>query len=397
MAEKSNYNLFFLLVLVIALTSLSASFQGIQFHTQVDEGYYFNYAVYIGEHGLSGFSSLFKAYLENQQHWFFPNPLRIAFISLSALWFKVFGPSFINLALFSLFLYLLFLGVSYCFSKKYFGGFSAVLFTALLAFSPLNMAMARRPLIESAVNLFSALSLWLFLDFLKERTKLKAGLFIIVYSLSILVKETSVLMSVVFLFFLFYEKLALRKGIGLKDFFTVTVFPFALVGLAYLILGCLPYFLGITKIILSSPYSNSYAIIYGSGPWFRYLIDYTLLSPWIVILSIGFIAYYFMGQERKDVVLYFIFVFLVSFIIFNIFTKNLRYVILLDMPMRLFSVFALKKLSERFFSRHVALVTISLVIMIAVSDYVSFSNLFLKAAIYDPTSFMLLKARHIIP
>ncbi|MCX5695102.1 MAG: glycosyltransferase family 39 protein [Candidatus Omnitrophica bacterium] len=397
MATKSTYKLIFFLVLVLAVTCISGSLKNVQFASGADEGYYFQYASYIGQNGLQGFAGLFKEYTQNQQHWLFPNPLRIGFIILSSLWLKAFGYSFINLAYLSLFCYLLFLGVSYYFSRKYLGENLALLFVILLAFSPLQMAMARRALIESAVILFLSLAVWLFWDFLKSRSRLKFALFIAAYSLSILIKETSVLLTLVFLSFLIVDKLVCKKEFNFKEFAAILFLPFICVGLVYLVLGCLPYMPSAIKIILNSPQANTYALLFGSGPWYRYLIDYALLSPWVVILTISFIFCYFVNKETDDLPLYFIIVFLVNFILFDIFTKNLRYVIILDIPMRLFSVLMLQKIARRITWRYAIPLACMLVIGIALSDYFNFRHLFVQVGIYDPVSFLLLQAKHIIP
>ncbi|MFA5345664.1 MAG: hypothetical protein WC315_05260, partial [Candidatus Omnitrophota bacterium] len=74
-------------MLVVAVTLLSFTLKNIRFASSADEGYYFRYASFIAQKGLSGFGALFKNYLENQQFWLYPNPLRVGFIILSAIWF----------------------------------------------------------------------------------------------------------------------------------------------------------------------------------------------------------------------------------------------------------------------------------------------------------------------
>ena len=138
MAEKSIYRLISLLVIALAACLILSTFRDIQFASAADEGYYFKYAAFIAGKGLSGFNELFKGYLEHQEHWLYPSPLRAGFIILSAVWLKIFGQSFINLAYLSLFCYVLFLGVAYYFSRKYLGEQLALLFVILLAFSPLQ-------------------------------------------------------------------------------------------------------------------------------------------------------------------------------------------------------------------------------------------------------------------
>ncbi|MDP2942209.1 MAG: glycosyltransferase family 39 protein, partial [Candidatus Omnitrophota bacterium] len=289
------------------------------------------------------------------------------------------------------FSFCVFLIISFYFASKYFDDKIALLLAILLAFSPLNMAMARRALLDSTFNLFCILSIWLFFDLLKKRTALKYVLFILIYSFTILVKETGVLLSVFFLLYLIFYK-------DKKYLLPVTLFPFLIAGVVYLILAGGPSnMIKAIKIILTSPSHNEYAILFGSGPWFRYLIDYMLLSPWVVILSSGFIFWHLASKEHDERVSYFLLAFVVLFFSLNFFTKNVRYVMALDMPMRLFSVLMLKKLFETRFPKQALLLVSVSVIAIAVFDYLNFHSLFVRGEIYDPVSYWLLKIEHIIP
>ena len=300
MATRSSYRLVLFLIIAIAITLLSLTFKNIHFATTADEGYYFNYASFIAEKGISGFSELFKGYLANQEHWVFPNPLRIGFIIVSAIWLKITGASFMNMAYLSLVFFVLFLLSSYYFSRRYLGERFALLFVTLLAFSPIQLAMGRRALMDSAVNLFSSLSIWLFWDFLKKKGGLKLIFFIAAFSFSILVKETTVLLAIPFLVLLLMDRFVYKNEYSVKEFLSALLLPpFIALGV-YALLGCLPYIFDTAKIILNSPQTNSYALLFGSGPWYRYLIDYMILSPWVVILAIGFVFYFFLNKERAN-------------------------------------------------------------------------------------------------
>ncbi len=385
------YGLLFLLALAVSFTLISVSLKDVEFASGADEGYYLRYASYIGEHGIRGFPDLFKNYIQDQRDWLYPNPLRAGFIILSSAWLKISGYSFLNLATLSLFSFCVFLVVSFYFARKYFDEKIALLFTALLAFSPLNMAMARRALLDSTFNLFCVLSIWLFFDLLKKNSRIKHVLFILIYSFTILVRETGVLLSVFFVIYLILHK-------NKKHLLSVTLFPFLIVGPAYILLaGGAPNVLNTIKIILASPGHNEYAILLCSGPWFRYIIDYILLSPWVVILSLGFIFRHLAAKDRDEIVSYFLLATVTLFFSFNFFAKNVRYVMMLDTPMRLFSVLILKKLFEARFPKQ-AFILISLaVIAISVFDYLNFCDLFVSGGIYDPVSYWLLRAKHIVP
>lgn len=397
MATKPNYKLILFLIIAVSITLVSLTFKNIRFVTGADEGYYFNYATFIAEKGLSGFSTLFKEYLGNQQRWLSPDPLRVGFIILSAIWFKISGSSFINLAYFSLIFYTLFLLSSYYFSKKYLGEKLALFFVILLAFSPLQMAMGRRALMDSAVNLFVSLSIWLFLDFLRNKGLLKLILFIAAYSYSILVKESVIILTVPFLILLMIDRFVYKNECSLKDSLLVLLLPPFIALSVYALLGCLPYVFDTAKIALNPPLPNPYALLFGSGPWYRFIIDYMLLSPWVVILSIGFIFYFILNKKNNDIAHYFMVIFVSNYILFNFFTKNLRYVMILDMPLRLFSLLMMNIVANKFFPRQAIKFISILVIILALSDYLNFYHLFVLEGIYDPVSFLLLKAKHIIP
>ncbi len=399
MAAKSTlqYRLVLFLIIAVAITLISSTFRKIQFFPAADEGYYLKYAVFISEKGLLGFSELFKAYIHNQGNWLFPNPLRVGFIILSAIWLKIFGYAFINLAYLSLFSYVLFLGVSYHFARKYLGESLALLFVILLAFSPIQLAMSRRALLEATVNLFSSLSVWLFWDFLREGKRRTFVLFIAATSASILTKESSSLLVITFLILWLIDKFIYKEKKDSKEFAYILIFPLLAVGLVFWLLRCLPYLFSTIKIILNSPGTNAYAIQFGSGPWYRYLIDYMLFSPWVVILAVGFIFHLLLGKEDDKMYAYFALFSLVSFILLNIFTKNIRYAIVLDMPMRLFSLLMLERIARRIVPQHALKLLSFLVIALAFSDYLNFYDLFVQGGIYDPASFLLLKAKQIIP
>lgn len=397
-ASPKPYILALLFIFAVSFTAISFGFKNLKFAANADEGYYLKYAAYIGDKGISGFPDLFRDYTENQQNWLFPNPLRIGFIILSSIWLNIFGYSFLNLAYLSLFCFYAFLFACFYFLKKYFGKNSALLVTILLAFSPLNMAMARRALMDSCANLFMVLSVWLFFDSLRENKIFKTALFILVYSFTILVKESSVLLSIFFIFYILLRWGIFKKPIRPRDFLAATLFPFGIVGIVYVIAaGGLSIIMDTAEIIIKSPQTNQYAIMFGSGPWFSYIIDWILLSPWVAILAIAFPLHYITKDEWKEEVSYLILFSVTLTFLFSFFTKNIRYLITLDMPIRLFAVLMLNELIGRVFKSGVFKIVLTFVIIIAFFDYLRFNNLFLKQGIYDPVTQWLLQAQHIIP
>jgi len=386
----------FLVLLFVSFTLIQMSLKDVDFVILADEGFYLKYGTYIGEHGFSGFKKLFELYTQDQDN-LYPNPLRIGFILLSVFWLKAFGYSFLGLAHLSLFSFLVFLCVSFYFASKYFDKDTALCYAVLLAFSPLALGLARRALLESTVQLFVAICFWLFWSLIQSRSSLKTAVFILVFSLAILMKETVFLLSPIFVVFLLMYKFLFKREVRLMDFLSVSIFPFLIVGMVYLSVGGLTHTLQTIRIILHSPKTNPHAIAFGQGPWFRYIIDFMLLSPWVVLCSIGFIFSYFLSERRHDLEVFAIVFAVLSYFLFNFFTKNVRYVMMLDIPMRLFTVLLLKEIISRSVPRHATLVLTLLILGLALLDYMNFYTLFLEQGIYDPISHALLKSKRFIP
>lgn len=399
--KKTYYLIAFFVVIFISLFNVYKYMPREQdFAAGADEGHYLTYAKRISENGIKIYPEIFDEHVKIKENQIWPSPLRVGYFLLAAQWFKFFGSSLRSLAKLSFICYILFLLLSLYFSKKYFGKGIASLFVLLLAFSPLPMAMAKRALSDSAGNLFAALSIWLFLDFLLEKKLLNFILFEAIYIYSILVREQSVLLICFFSLFFIIYKYAYKVNIP-KIYFPAIIFvPITIVGLAWLISAqSFANVISMIKLTRALPALNQYSALFCRGPWFRYIIDYLLISPLATILALAFIIYALTNREiLKDYkITYFLVLFLILYILLSSFdyNKNIRYAITLDIPMRLFTVFMLKEIFKKSkFS--VDFIFIS-VLFFCFIDYQSFLALFCQKNIYDPVSFTLLKARQFIP
>jgi hypothetical protein len=260
------------------------------------------------------------------------------------------------------------------------------------------MAMARRALIDSTSNLFILSSILLFFENLKGNKAFRNVLFILVYSFTILIKESSALLA---LFFMLYILITRKKNadyLSMKGFLIAAVAPFSIAGIIYIILaGGTEQFFKAMISVLTSPGINTYAILYCAGPWFRYLVDFMLLSPWVFLLGVGFVFFYLTKKDKKDELTYLLLFSITSIFFHSFLIKNIRYLMILDFPFRLFVISMLYELFQpRFKQKAVYLIGV-VVIAISLSDYFSFNKFFVQAAIYDPVSFWLLQVHHIIP
>jgi len=392
---------FLIVILIVVSVLLIPSMNKVKFAVAYDEGIYLRYAQHIAENGISGFRFLFEDYAANEEYWHSPSPFRIGFIIISSIIIKLFGNSFLSLAYISFFSYLLFIIATFVFCKRFYDQDKAILVTFLVAFSPMQMAMARRALSESFLMLFLGLSLWLFLDLVQSKDKnlAKKLLFVAIFTFTILIKETSVLLLGPFLAYLIIYKILHKESFKITKLLPyILVYPCVLTGLVYLFLiGGFLNFVEMVRILLTSTEVNPYTP-FCSGPWFRYLIDYMLLSPWTLLLSVGFIFYTLRDfRERNETDIYFSVIVIVGLLMFNFFIMSIRYVMFLDIPIMLFTVLMLSMLIPVKSERMKFLVVLGIVVILCISNFLTFHDMFIKKELYDPTSLMLLEMRGLIP
>jgi hypothetical protein len=183
----------------------------------------------------------------------------------------------------------------------------------------------------------------------------------------------------------------------------IVFIPFLMIGGFYTILfgGAKNIFLLVSalwKAHFQIEYSQ-YAVLFCSGPWYRYIIDYTLLSPLTMFLFIGYFFYLLFSREIEHNAFYFFMYFVAIFLglVFLKHSKVVRFAINLDMILGLFSVLALYELFKQKDRHYQNCLVFIFCIATFFMNYFSFMDLFIAKGIYDPASYFLLKARGFIP
>jgi hypothetical protein len=177
-------------------------------------------------------------------------------------------------------------------------------------------------------------------------------------------------------------------------------FPPFLCGLTYLfIAGGLERVLQLAQIMLTSPSTNPYAIQFGSGPWYRYIIDFISLSPFPSLLAIAYLGILlnrFKSGDYDRTAFFFLILSAALLAEYSVFTKSARYVCILEIPAKLFAVLMLHELFQVRGSRAIGLCVL-FVGVFCFFDYQTFDWMFVKNALYDPSSYSLLRLREMIP
>jgi 4-amino-4-deoxy-L-arabinose transferase-like glycosyltransferase len=324
---------------------------------------------------------------------------------MTALWLKVFPNNFVSLARFSFFCFVLFLIISFYFSKKYFGQDLAYLYVLLLSCSPLTMTLGRRALSDINANLFWTLSVWLFLDFLVGKKKGKFVIFLLVYSLSIMIKESSVVLLIFFVFSFLLYRYKYKQEISNLYLLGLFLGPIFLVGGSYIfLLNGLSNFISLIKTLLNLHFgtgtqTSEYALLFCTGPWYKYIIDYLLLTPFTTILFIGYFFHILFSRKFDWKIMYFMIYFVIIFAVFSSarYTKVVRLVVNLDIVISLFATLALYELFRHKDKQRQTYLVLTAAVVIFFMNYLNFLYLFCTQNIYDPVSYLLLRAKKIIP
>jgi 4-amino-4-deoxy-L-arabinose transferase-like glycosyltransferase len=291
---------------------------------------------------------------------------------------------------------------NYLFARRNFGEPKALFIGALWAFSPLLLGMSHQALTDGMIALCMSVTAWLFLELEQDPASWRRRIaFMAALGFTVLVKELAVLLLVPFSIFLLVERFARREPIQLGLFaalFTVPgivtapIFVWAAGGLAPL--------LETTRIVLSSPATNPYAVSFGSGPWFRYAVDFVCLSPCTTLLAVGYLGILALKVKsgEYDRRLVFMALLVISLVIeYSFFTKNLRYAVLFELPLRIMAVFMLGELLKSASARRTAILVGLAVALLCWIDYRAFDLYWVKNPGYDPLTAVLAGIRGMIP
>ncbi|HVZ31434.1 MAG TPA: glycosyltransferase family 39 protein, partial [Polyangiaceae bacterium] len=400
----------FAAVLVLVTWMLGASLGKAWHAPDSDEGYYLYFVSQVQQHGLGVFPELFRSWNANdivsdvldRPNWWHPPPYRLGYIVVGAWWARFFGASIASLSWLSTVSHLIWASINWVFARRHLDETFALLLATLCAFSPLLTGEARLALMDNYAVVWVTLAAWLFLEMLEQPTawcwQIGCGAAL---TMAILTKELSVFVAAPLGTVALIERFYRQRPLPFWRFFAVLALPGAL-SLPFFVLaaGGLSSLLTTIQIVLSSPASMPYALLYCSGPWYRYLIDYLCLSAFPTLLGLlgaGALLQRWFDGEWSTIEVFFL-VFGVGLLAQQApFIKNARYMMGLELPLRFLAVGLLLRCAQRIWPARSTLLAALVVAGLCFLDWRSFQHLFADVGGYDPLSFDLLKARKIIP
>lgn len=392
----------FALALAIATALVARSLSHAVVDPKSDDGYYLAYMRSVHEQGLGVLPKLFANWNADPHAWIYPPPSRVGFVVVSALWASIFGVSYASLQYLSLASYVAGALVTYVYARRSFGEPKALFIGALWLFSPLLMGLARLALTDSFIALCMSVCAWSFLELVEHPGRSRRRIvFMAAFGFTVLVKELSVLLVVPFAALVLIENFWRKEERSLATYALVLALPGAIVlPIFAAAAGGFATLLETTRIVLASPATNDYAIQYGSGPWFRYLVDFLCLSPWTTLLAIaylGVLAARLRAGEYDRRLVFLALIAIALFFEYSFFTKNVRYAVLVELPIRVFAVSLVWELCAAATAKRGAIVCGLAIAALCCADALSFELYWVRYPGYDPVTHELAGVRHVIP
>ena len=389
-----------LALIALAAWILARSLGNVPYEPKSDDGYYLVYARRVSEEGPGVFPRLFTSWNENAAYWIYPSPLRVFFVLVSGLWVKLFGATLPALSWLSITSHLAWIACTAWFARRHFEERRAFLITALASFAALLLGSARQALQDSFLLVLLALSVWTFLETLRApQSRGWRVSFIASFTLAILTKELAVLLGPAFALGVLVEWRA-NRSLPLRAFALQLALPLVISAPVFVLAagGVEPLLLTVRR-VLSSPATNTYATQFGSGPWYRYLIDYLCLSPGVTLLALGFTGALLLrtlrgAYERTLVQLGIV----AAVLLFELgfFTKNVRYLLVLELCLCVFAATMLDELvPQKARARWLWIGAAG--VLLCFLDWRTYDYGWVQHGIYDPLSALLFQLRDILP
>ncbi len=398
----------FLFGLALRLSHLNVPFRS------PDEGIYTYQAKVIAERGIDGTKALIAEYNSDSRMWLYPPPTRIGYDYALAAVMKITGIYNANagtylstIASVGTLLLLVVIGL------RFFDPRSTFIALLGMSVSPMDLAMARRCWQDSLLAFAGVLYLYICAEIVKlmfERGQNYASrlrsknnfarvenlLFLPLLAVGVwcmLIKESG---AVVFGFGVLWLAVATYSSSERRSRESRSIIPFLSIlavgvlgaaAAAFILIkatGGLHNILEILKHVKEQMPNNTYAIEYQTGPWYRMIQGFWILTPVWMVLSILGIA----TTKARGIA-----IFTVVFMAIAILTpycQNMRYVSVLYVPFYLLAGaglwagvdFLKKKLGE--FSFFIASVIITvMVVIVLVRDYHIFRHVFIDNGIVD--------------
>lgn len=400
-----------LCLLAVLLTAvalfLGSTLPQVRFQPQADEGVYLVYASRVAKRGLDGLRGLFPIYAEHHEiaRSGGPAPYRLTTVLLDTLAVRVGGIHFISLAVVSVVAFLGLLVVTFFGARELWGERTAWWTVLFLSSAPLHLGLARRALSDTLTSLFLAIGLWLLCAGVwgsgRRSTRIVWWVIPAAYGAAFLAKESGLLLIPISLSVLGWQAVRERRRPSFWKIGAVSWIPLCLAAVAVLFAAGGPKVLWETlEFFINGDSGTLYGQRMQSGPWYRPLVDLMLISPWPVLLYLLGLGVFSTDRKPNEKFWFWAIIPVVQILLMDLppYGKNVRFLLLSEMAMRLCGVLVLQRLlGDRRGNVRSALWIGAVALAWVCTDLQAFHQLFVTGGIYDPVSYWLLLERGFIP
>lgn len=382
-----------LVAILLVAAVLRFAWNDVQAYSPADEAVYTGFVATLHSKGfVAGYPEIITAYLNEPVRWLYPPPLRWGYLALGALAAEVYGAAEPRaLAWLATLAGFLVVPVVFWLGRMVAGIRTALIATAFVAVSPLELALGRRALLDEVLVLATVLALALITHALREQSWNSTALAIAGLTFAFAVKESFLfLYPACIAFVLFWPW---QRKPGLRES-AMLVVPPALYFLGFAVLSrSLTDFFEIGQ-RAASTIGAPYALQYQAGPPHRIVFDFLLIAPVVTILAgaaITMVLLAVIEDRRARALTAFVVVAVVVFAFVP--SRNLRYYAVLDPAVRVMAAMALTLIQR--VPRHSTLAAVATAN--AVVEIELARRLFVEKGVYDPVTHTLLEALGGVP
>jgi tetratricopeptide (TPR) repeat protein len=391
--EKYNNQLAAMIILIAGILIFLQLPKESEYSTHADESNYYRQGKLLVDSGFGGFHKIATDFITDASLHDTPNPLRIGASVFVSLFIRV-NNSMRAISVFCMLCYLLLLAGTFVFVNRYWGALWALITMLFIAVSPLEIALARRALMDMPSSAFSALACFCFWPMVTAGKKKYIAGFTVLFLIAISIRETAVLLFPFFLIVLCYMKWKNHTPLSIAAIlFAAGAAPF-IMALTYLLVYGSHNLIDFLQIMREPSHYNS---LWARGPWFQPVIDYVMLSPFIMALAVAFAGYQLLKGNIEPPTAFMLSLGIYVLLSYVPLPKNVRYCLLLDVPLRFMAAGFLVQLYIMLRNKVFVWIVPVLFSLLLVADMRSFYAYFRNYCVYDTISFNLLESNHILP
>ena len=258
--------------------------------------------------------------------------------------------------------------------------------TALIATAPLQVYLSQRALIDGYFAFWSTATIWLAWENLRRPRHLG---WLAAYALSLtiltLTKENAAFV-VAAIFGVLVLNRFLKMGTVTPQLFAATIIGPALAILVLAaLMGGLEQWVDFNRMFVAKSRTNFYSIMAQDGPWYRYAVDWVIVSPALVAFAT---ARLFQMRRSDQIGTFFAAFLLLSFAAMSAvkYGISLRYAAYWDLPICWLACSQAIALRSRFAQVRPALVLGGCILLLSAVGLNQYVRFFVVGGVYDPVT-----------